>query len=144
MHDSLRVGSFECFGDLSRKGKRFVDRHRSRGDTIGEGESVHEFEHEGPGSVRFLEAMNRRDVVVIERRQDLRFPLESGEALRIGGDRGGEDFERDLAIQLRVTGTPNFAHAAGAKRADDLEGPDSDTCTECHVVKSGHHTADDR
>ena len=39
---------------------------------------------------------------MIERREHLRFALEPREAFGIGGEGLGQDFQRDVAIQLRV------------------------------------------
>jgi len=39
---------------------------------------------------------------VVERRQDLRFPLESREALRIRGKQIRQQLQRDVAPELRI------------------------------------------
>ena len=45
-----------------------------------------------------------RDIGMVERGQDLRFALEARQSLRIGGEDFRQDFERNVAIQLRVAG----------------------------------------
>jgi len=54
------------------------------------------------------------DVRMIERREHLCFSPEAGEAVGIAGDGGQQDFDRDLAIERRITGLVDFAHPARA------------------------------
>jgi hypothetical protein len=46
MDDALLVRGFEGFADLNRHGQRFVDRHRTLRDAIGERRSVDELQDE--------------------------------------------------------------------------------------------------
>lgn len=80
---------------------------------------VDEFHHDGA----LLYAVDRSDVRVIERRQQLRFPLEARHVLGVAGQRGGKRFDSDVAIELRVAGTVDFAHAACTERREDAVGP---------------------
>ena len=63
-----------------------------------------------------------RDVRVIQRGEHLRLALEAREAIGVGGERVGEDLQRDVATELRVARAIDLAHAAGADRGDDLVG----------------------
>jgi hypothetical protein len=58
---------------------------------------------------------------VIERREQLRFALESREAIRIEGEDSWQHFQRDVSIELRVARSMDFAHPAGADGGDDFE-----------------------
>ena len=60
------------------------------------------------------------DVGVVERRQKLRFPLEAEHTVRIGGKRGGQHFDGDFAVKLRIHRAVDGAHAAFAELAGDL------------------------
>ena len=51
-----------------------------------------------------FEGVDRRYVGVIERRQDLGFTLEAGQALGVGGHGLGQHLDRDFATQLAVFG----------------------------------------
>jgi hypothetical protein len=42
-----------------------------------------QFEHEGPHAIRVLHAVDGGDMGMIERRQQARLPLETGQAFRI-------------------------------------------------------------
>ena len=53
-------------------------------------------------------------------------PLEAALAIRISGSVGGEDFDRDGAIEAGVEGLVDFTHPPGANRAEDLVRPNPD------------------
>ena len=59
---------------------------------------------------------------MIERRQHLRFSLESRETLAVLRERVGKDLERDLAAQLGVPGAIHLTHSAHTERPDDFVG----------------------
>ena len=61
---------------------------------------------------------------MIERREHDGFTLKPGEALWILQEHLGEDFERDVAMQLRVAGSVHLPHAASADVLDDFVGTD--------------------
>ena len=61
-----------------------------------------------------------RDVRMIQRRERLRFALEPREPLGIGGERLGQDLDRDVATELRVARAIDLAHAAGPEGGEDL------------------------
>ena len=48
--------------------------------------------------------MDLRDVGVVQRGEDFGLTLEPCQALRVGGERLGEDLERYLAVELRIRG----------------------------------------
>ena len=57
---------------------------------------------------------------MIQRRQDLRLPPESDEAIGVRRERVGKDLERDVAIQFRVMRQVDVAHAARAENGTHL------------------------
>ena len=57
---------------------------------------------------------------MVERGEDLRFALEAREPLGIRAKPSGSDLERDVAIELRVARAIDLAHAACAKRGQNL------------------------
>ena len=62
----------------------------------------------------------------------LRLAFEARQTIRIARDRVGEDLDCNRAIQSRVAGTIDFAHAAGAERRDDFICPESSTDRQGH------------
>ena len=66
----------------------------------------------------FLEAVDVRDVGMIQRRERLRFAREAREPIGIAArTTSGRTLMRDVAIELRVARAIHLAHAAGADRA---------------------------
>jgi hypothetical protein len=79
-----------------------------------------ELEHEKAEAVDVIERVDGGNARMVERRYCLRFALEARDTIGVGGVLDREDLDRDLAIQLRVTGSIDLAHAAGTKQPDDL------------------------
>ena len=64
---------------------------------------------------------------MIQRREHVRLASEPGDAIGIGGERFGQDRQRNVAIQFRVASAIDFAHAAGAEQRRDLIRPERAT-----------------
>ena len=90
--DAGLVGDLDRLGDLAGDGQRFVHRDRAVREALRQILAFDEFEHEGPRRANLLEAVNLRNVRVIERGERLRFTLEAGEALRVVDERLRQDF----------------------------------------------------
>ena len=76
--------------------------------------------HQVIDPVLAADVVDGADVGVAQRRQAPRFALEPLTDDWIGGQRRGQDLDRDGAIEPRVAGRVDFAHTAGAERAGDL------------------------
>ena len=76
------------------------------------------------------------DVRMIQRREDLRFALEPGDAVRIVGEDVREDLDRDFAPQLRIARAINLSHAAAAEGSDDLVRPDARAGLDHHAERA--------
>jgi hypothetical protein len=57
---------------------------------------------------------------MIELRDCAGFPVEAVAELRVGGKRFGQDLDRHVAIEARVAGLVDFAHAACAEGGLDF------------------------
>jgi hypothetical protein len=66
MDDALFVRGFQRLGDLSRDRQCLVERNRTACDALRQILALDEFHHEGVRSTGFLEAVDRRDVRMIE------------------------------------------------------------------------------
>jgi hypothetical protein len=122
MDDPLLVRRFERFGYLLGDGQCVVDRHRATRDPMRQVIALDELHHQrsyvASGSSRaFFEERNVGDVWMVQRRECLRFAGEPGEPIGIVGKRVGEDFERDIAIQLRIARAVDLPHPASPIRA---------------------------
>ena len=56
---------------------------------------------------------------MIERRQDLRLAPETRQPIGVERKRFGQDLQRDVAIQLRITRAIDFAHSSRANGGVD-------------------------
>ena len=64
--------------------------------------ALDQFHHERAYAARIFQAVDMRDVRMIEGRERLRFAREPGQAIGIAGEGVRKDLQRDVAIQLRV------------------------------------------
>jgi len=78
-----------------------------------------ELHHESTNAAGFFNAVDMRDVRMIERRERLRFAREPHQPIRIVRKRVREDFERDLAIELGIARPIHLPHPAFADRGRD-------------------------
>jgi len=62
---------------------------------------------------------------VVQRREHLRFAREPGESCDVAGERVGQDFERDVTIQLRIARVIDLAHGPCTDWGDDLVGTEA-------------------
>ena len=125
--DPLFVRVVQRIRDLPGDGQGVLQVRARRGrapaevtDQFGQVSSVDQFHHQRAQTTRFLEAVDVSDVWMIERRQRLRFAREPREPFGIAHERGRQDLQRDVAIELRVVGTVDLAHSAGAEQRDDF------------------------
>jgi hypothetical protein len=136
MHDAACVSRIKRTGDLSSDGDHLIDRKsRRRVDhPIGERRALDELHDQCGTTARFLEAVNVSDVWMVERREHLRFTLETGEAIVIVGKRLRQDLDRHVAIQLGIVRAIDLTHAAGAQGGEHLINPEASAWHEGHDV----------
>jgi len=77
------------------------------------------------------------DIGVIERRRRLRFPHESTEAIAVSRRFPVQDLQGHLALEARVLGDVDRAHAARAQRRQDLVGSEVNARRERHWSSGG-------
>ena len=109
------MGGFESFRDLLRDRQGFVDGDRPLRDAIREGRPLDQLQDQCPRPFGFLDAVDLRDVGMVEAGEDLSLPLEPGEPIRVAGEGIGQDLQGDIAVELRVGGLPDLAHPALAE-----------------------------
>ena len=83
-------------------------------------------------AVDFFVAMDRRDVRVIQRSQQVRFARESRAAFVIAGHGLRQHLDGDLAAKFRIAGAIDLAHPPGAEERDDLVGAERRAGGEAH------------
>ncbi len=120
MDDALLVGGVEGVRDLERVLERVPNREPPAGKPLGEGLSRHQLENEKPQPSIFFESVNRGDVGMVERREELRLAPETVEPRLVLGQLVGESLERDLAAKLGVAGAVDAPHSSLAEKAEDF------------------------
>jgi hypothetical protein len=118
--DPVLVRGLERLGDLPRYRERLVQRNDARRDSLGECRPLHQLHDERISGIRVLDAVDVRDVGVVQRGEHLRLALEAGESLWIGRDGVGQHLQRDVASQLRIFSAVDLAHSTFAQLGDDL------------------------
>jgi hypothetical protein len=132
MNDALLMRGFKCLGDLSCDRQRLIDRNRTARDAAGKRLAFDQFHYECWRVSCVFNVEDGGDVWMIERREDLRFALKPREAIRIVRQRGREDFDGDVATELRIARAIDLAHPAGADGGEDLVRSKSSSGTERH------------
>jgi hypothetical protein len=67
---------------------------------------------------------------MVQGREGFRFTLEASQAIRIVGERLGQDLDRDVPIEPGVTGSIDFAHASATDEVDQLEDAEAGASSE--------------
>ena len=74
----------------------------------------------GLGVLGLLDAVDGGDAGVVEAGEDLRFPLEPGEPIRVSREGVGEDLQGNVAPELRVGRAIDLPHAPLADEGGDV------------------------
>ena len=69
------VRRFEGIGDLPREDYCFTERYRASRDTLGQSRAFHQLHHQAARRLRSRQ--NHGDIGMVQRRQHLRFALET-------------------------------------------------------------------
>ncbi len=120
MDDSQPVRRFESLCDLSGNRQCFIERNGATRDALRQVFARHELHGEGMDAAGLLEPVDLRDVLMVERRKGLRFAPEAGDAVRVGRERLGQDLDRDIAVEPRVSRPVDLPHPAGAEGREDF------------------------
>ena len=86
---------------------------------------------------RFFQAVDVRDVRMVQRREDFRFALESRQPLGIAGHRRRQHLDGDAALQIGVGRPIDLAHAARADLGGDFIRTEAGADCEGHVGRTG-------
>ena len=137
MNDPLRMGSFEGLRDLSGTRQRFVQREGTLCNAVGERGSLNQFKDERVDAMRFLDAENRGDVGMVQRRKNLRFALEPSEAVRIEREKVRENLESDVPMQSGIVAPIDLSHPTRANELADFIDAQPDTWRLRHETRPG-------
>jgi hypothetical protein len=87
--------------------------------TLGEVLPFDELEDEERRALRLVEAVDGRNMWVVERGERVRLAAESRDAVGVARDVGRQHFEGDLTAERHIGGTVDLAHSTFAKLVDD-------------------------
>ena len=132
MDDALLMGRFEGFGNLLGDGEGFVDGDRALLDAVRQGWPFDEFEHQRPDALSLLQPVDAPDVGVVQRGEDLGFPLEAGQPVGVGRERLRQHLQRHVSVKLRVAGLSDFTHPAFADLGGHVVVPEAGAGREGH------------
>ena len=122
MDDPLIVRRLERGRDLMRDLEGILHRHRAPPQPRREVFAVDELHDEradGDAFMRVLDAVQLRDIWMVQGGERLRLAHESLQALGISGKLWAQKLQRDIAIEPRVVSAIHLAHATRADRGDD-------------------------
>ena len=113
------VRRLQRVGDLDRERQQQIDLERAPGDAMLQRRPVEELHDEERAAVVLADIVDGADVGVVQRRCGARLAAESLQGLGIVGEVGRQELQRDEALQPRILGFVDDAHAAAAQLLDD-------------------------
>ena len=119
-------------GDLDGVAQHLVGRQRPRRQPRGERLAFEILHHQEVGVTLLADVMERADVRMVQAGDRLRLTLEALSEIRIVGDMRREHLDGDGALEPRVGGLVDLAHAAGADEGRDVVAAESGANRERH------------
>ena len=144
VNDVLIVRRFERVGQLARDRQR-VDLQRAAarrrgtalrtapGDDRRQRRAVDELHDQRQAAAGVLDAVDLRDVRMVQRGEDLGFALEARQPFLIGSEGRGKDLDRNAALQPGIARAVDLAHSAGAEQRVDVVDADAGAWGERHA-----------
>ena len=117
----------KCIGQRDRDVEELRQRDAALRYQLVERAPLDQLHGHEPDAVSLLGREDRDDVRMIEGGNGTRLAFEAKQQVRIARHACWQDFDGDLAPQLRVPRAIHLAHAAGAERGDDFVGTDAKT-----------------
>ena len=111
---------------------RPIDGKRPFPEMLGKGLSFEVLHDEKVDAVLVSDVVEGADVRMLERGDGPRFALEPLTEIGVGGERRGQDFDGDEAIEPDVARLVDLAHAAGPQRAQDFIRTEANTGSQTH------------
>src|SRR5262245_24734742 len=118
-HASL-VRRLERVRDVSCDVERLFDRNRSTLNALRQRLAFHQLENEEPRLTGLLDVVDRPDIGMIQRGENLSLALEPANPLRVARKLIRQNLDRNVALQLQVAPSIHLAHSAFAEQTCDL------------------------
>ena len=116
------VRAVERVGDLRADPQQVGAGQRTLAQPLRQRLALDQLHHQVVGRALAADVEQRADVRVVEAGDGLRLALEAGPDLLVGRQVLRQHLDRDLAAKAGVLRAVHLAHAAGAKRREDLVG----------------------
>ena len=133
MNDALLVRGLQRIRDLTREVKRFSNRQRTTLEALGQSRTFNDFKNQTRQVRRFFETVDRSDVRVAQRGEQLRLSLKSRAPIGVADKRARQHLDRHIALQARVSRAKDFTHSPRAYRGDHLVRTNHASRIETHV-----------
>jgi hypothetical protein len=130
--DALFMRRLEGFGDQPGDRHCFVEWQRPLLDAVGQRRAFNQLHHEGAAAVRPFEAINLRDVGMVQRGERLRLTLESRQPVGLMGKAVRQSLDGDLASKVGIERAIDLTHPTLADLGDDFVRPDASARHEGH------------
>ncbi len=108
--------------DLLGDAEGFFQRNRTLPDALSQGRAFDQLHQQVVGP----DVVEGADVRMIQRGDG------TGFAFKAIGELMSGDFDGDIAVQSRITGSPHFSHSSLAEERDDLIGAEAVSWSEGH------------
>ena len=132
MDDSESVRGFDGFRDLARDVESFIERNGTLRDPLGKRQTFDELENQRGRITTVFEPVDLRDVRMVQRREHFGFSLKPRKPLRIPDERRGQNFQRDVAVELRVASAIDLARPTHTNGRNDFVRSEARASNECH------------
>jgi hypothetical protein len=120
MDDASVVRRFERLRDLQRDSERILDRKRPALQPVRERFAFDQLHDQEVLAIELLHSVQSCDTRVVDRGEDLRFALESRDAIGVGSEGFQNGLDGDAAAEPAVARAVHFAHAADSEHMRDL------------------------
>ena len=132
--DPLAVGGVERLGELPGDAQDLVHGQRAGpNEALGQRLAVNELHDQEARVAGLFEAVDRRDVGMIERGEYPRLASEARQPGRVVRELLGKYLDRDLAAKAQIGGAVDLAHPARPERRTNLVSPEPDAWRKSHV-----------
>ncbi len=81
-----------------------------------------------------FKAVHLGDIRMVQRGEEPRLAIESGQPVGIGPEGGRQDFDGHIPAESQITREIDFAHSARAEQADNLIAADAGAGRESHAI----------
>jgi hypothetical protein len=135
MDHAVGVRVLERLGHLAGDQERFLRRDRPLCDPLRQGRTLDQLHDERQPPRGFFLAVEDADARVMEGREEPGLALESRRAPGVGGKGFVDELESHVPPEMRVVGTPDLPHPAGAEAGNDLEGTEAGSARQAHRAR---------